>query len=76
MAERIKEHPILGVQEKGAPVKFTFEPRGIFGAIGRCTDCGMVVDGVPNVRTGITPLKAGMDVRTQYGVSEKPFAEQ
>lgn len=52
------------------------KPRGIFCAIGRCTDCVMVVDGVPNVRTCMTPLKEGMDVRTQYGVSEKPFAEQ
>ena len=51
-------------------------PRGIFCAIGRCTDCVMIVDGVPNVRTCITPLKAGMVVRTQYGVSEKPFEEQ
>ena len=52
------------------------KPRGIFCAIGRCTDCVMIVDGVPNVRTCITPLKAGMVVRTQYGVSEKPFEEQ
>lgn len=52
------------------------KPRGIFCAIGRCTDCVMVVDGVANVRTCITPLKAGMDVRTQYGVSAKPFDEQ
>ena len=52
------------------------KPRGIFCAIGRCTDCVMVVDGVPNVRTCITPLKEGMDVRTQYGVSDKPFEEQ
>ena len=36
----------------------------------------MVVDGVPNVRTCITPLKAGMDVRTQYGVSAEPFEQQ
>ena len=49
------------------------KPRGIFCAIGRCTDCVMVVDGVPNVRTCITPLVAGMDVKTQYGVSDKPF---
>lgn len=108
MSERIKEHPILGVQEKGNPVKFTFDgkelegmegepiatalkasgvmvhrytkkehkPRGIFCAIGRCTDCVMVVDGIPNVRTCITPLKEGMDIRTQYGVSDKPFTEQ
>ena len=47
------------------------KPRGIFCAIGRCTDCVMVVDGVPNVRTCITPLKAGMKVETQYGVSPK-----
>lgn len=52
------------------------KPRGIFCAIGRCTDCVMIVDGVPNVRTCITPLKEGMVVKTQYGVSEKPFEEQ
>lgn len=45
------------------------EPRGVFCAIGRCTDCVMVVDGKPNVRTCMTPLVAGMDVRTQDGVA-------
>lgn len=44
-------------------------PRGMFCAIGRCTDCVMVVDGRPNVRTCVTPLKAGMKIETQYGVS-------
>lgn len=52
------------------------KPRGIFCAIGRCTDCVMVVDGKPNIRTCVTPLKEGMKVQTQYGVSEKPFDEQ
>lgn len=47
------------------------EPRGIFCAIGRCTDCVMVVDGKPNVRTCITPLAEGMVVQTQYGVEAK-----
>ncbi len=51
-------------------------PRGIFCAIGRCTDCVMVVDGVPNVRTCVTALKEGMQVCTQYGVSDKPFEDQ
>lgn len=46
-------------------------PRGIFCAIGRCSDCVMVVDGRPNVRTCITPLAEGMKVQTQYGVSAK-----
>ncbi len=43
------------------------EPRGLFCAIGRCTDCVMTVDGVPNVRTCVTPLREGMDVQTQKG---------
>lgn len=47
------------------------EPRGVFCAIGRCTDCVMVVDGEPNVRTCITPLKAGMYVETQEGLGAK-----
>ena len=46
-------------------------PRGIFCAIGRCTDCVMVVDGIPNTRTCVTPLHAGMSVMTQYGTSSK-----
>jgi len=47
------------------------EPRGVFCAIGRCTDCVMIVDGKPNVRTCVTFLKEGMKVETQYGVSKK-----
>jgi predicted molibdopterin-dependent oxidoreductase YjgC len=43
------------------------EPRGIFCAIGRCTDCMMIVDGAPNIRTCITPVKAGMKIETQHG---------
>jgi predicted molibdopterin-dependent oxidoreductase YjgC len=42
-------------------------PRGVFCAIGRCTDCVMVVDGVPNVRTCVTPLRSGMKIETQKG---------
>jgi predicted molibdopterin-dependent oxidoreductase YjgC len=46
-------------------------PRGIFCAIGRCTDCVMVVNGKPNVRTCVTPLEDGMTVRTQYGIGTR-----
>ena len=52
------------------------KPRGIFCAIGRCTDCVMVVNGKPNVRTCVTPLEEGMRVDTQYGVSSEPFDKQ
>ena len=47
------------------------EPRGIFCAIGRCTDCVMIVDGKPNIRTCVTPLQEGMKVQTQYGIKAK-----
>lgn len=42
-------------------------PRGFFCAIGKCSSCFMVVDGVPNVRTCVTPLREGMRVETQTG---------
>lgn len=51
------------------------DPRGVFCAIGRCTDCVMIVDGMANVRTCITPLKKGMIVETQYGVGKKKEGE-
>jgi predicted molibdopterin-dependent oxidoreductase YjgC len=47
------------------------EPRGVFCAIGRCTDCVMIVDGKPNVRTCVTSLAEGMKVETQYGLTKK-----
>ena len=43
-------------------------PRGIFCAIGRCTDCMMIVDGIPNTRTCVTPVRDGMRVETQEGL--------
>lgn len=41
------------------------KPRGVFCGIGRCTDCVMIVDGQPNVRTCVTPVKAGMIIESQ-----------
>ena len=43
-------------------------PRGVFCGIGHCTDCVMTVDGKPNVRTCVTPVRAGMKVETQNGL--------
>jgi len=42
--------------------------RGFFCAIGKCSSCFMIVDGVPNVRTCVTALEAGMKVETQTGM--------
>ena len=46
------------------------QPRGVFCALGRCTDCVMTVDGQPNVRTCVTPVKDGMIVETQAGLGK------
>jgi hypothetical protein len=51
------------------------DPRGVFCAIGRCTDCIMVVDGVPNVRTCVEPLREGMIVQTQIGKGPEKTSE-
>ncbi|MCD8350889.1 MAG: (2Fe-2S)-binding protein [Planctomycetaceae bacterium] len=42
-------------------------PRGFFCAIGNCSSCLMEVDGVPNVRVCVEPLKGGMVVKLQKG---------
>jgi predicted molibdopterin-dependent oxidoreductase YjgC len=47
------------------------EPRGLFCGIGLCTDCVMVVNGKPNVRTCVTPVEENMTVETQYGAGKE-----
>jgi len=51
------------------------EPRGYFCGIGLCTDCMMVVDGVPNVRTCVTPVEEGMRIETQVGLERVRVAD-
>jgi len=46
------------------------KPRGLFCGIGRCTDCAMEVNGVPNVRTCVTEVEEGMTVNTQIGYGQ------
>ena len=43
------------------------QPRGLFCGIGQCTDCAMIVNGIPNVKTCVTPAEEGMVIETQYG---------
>ena len=40
-------------------------PRGLLCCTGACANCMMTVDGVPNVRVCVEPLRAGADVRAQ-----------
>ncbi len=46
-------------------------PQGIFCANGQCSQCSVIVDGVV-LKACITPLCAGMDVRTVRGLPELP----
>lgn len=48
-------------------------PRGFFCAIGNCSSCLMEVDGIPNVRVCVEPLKAGMNVKLQTGSGELKY---
>lgn len=50
------------------------KPRGLFCGIGRCTDCIMTVDGEPNVRTCVTPVREGM--RITSNLKEKSSDER
>ncbi len=47
-------------------------PRGFFCAIGKCSQCMMEVDGVPNIRTCKVYVRDGMEIKTQ---NAKPDAE-
>lgn len=44
------------------------QPRSIFCAIGRCTDCVMTVNNIPNIRTCVTQVEDGMRIVTQRGL--------
>jgi predicted molibdopterin-dependent oxidoreductase YjgC len=48
----------------------TTTPRGYFCGMGICHDCLMVIDGIPNTRACMTPVRAGLRVETQRGVGE------
>ncbi|MGH2615939.1 MAG: (2Fe-2S)-binding protein [Thermomicrobiales bacterium] len=54
------------------------DARGGYCMAGRCADCLVIVNGVPNVAACVTPVAVGLDVRTQHGhgqVDEMPRGE-
>ena len=48
----------------------TGEPRGYFCGMGVCQDCLVTVDGAPNVRACMTPVRQGLRVEIQRGLGE------
>ena len=57
---------VVGIRVNRFSTRYN-QPRGLFCGIGQCTDCVMIVDGIPNVRTCVTPVAEGMVIETQYG---------
>jgi sarcosine oxidase, subunit alpha len=54
-----------GVQTLSRSFKY-HRRRGLLCAAGRCPNCLMTVDGVPNVRACIAPVRSGAVVRSQH----------
>jgi hypothetical protein len=46
------------------------DSRGGYCMIGRCADCFVVVDGVPNIPACVTSVSGEMRVQTQHGLGE------
>jgi aerobic-type carbon monoxide dehydrogenase small subunit (CoxS/CutS family) len=46
------------------------DARGGYCMVGRCADCTVIVDGVPGIRACVTPVRAGIEVRTQHGLGQ------
>jgi len=62
-----------GVKTLTRSVKYE-SPRGFFCGIGKCSSCLMRVNGIPNVRTCIAPLKEGICVEMQDKLADLPSA--
>ena len=43
----------------------TQSPRGVFCGMGICYECRMIVDGIANVRTCMTPAMPGSQIKVQ-----------
>jgi len=48
-------------------------PRGAFCMIGKCSSCFMKIDGIPNSRTCIEPVREGIKVEVQEGLADIPL---
>ena len=51
-------------------------PRGAFCMIGKCSSCLSMVNGVPNTRICIEPVREGLRVYSQKGFPEVPKVEE
>lgn len=64
-----------GVRKFSDSIQYN-HPRGWFCGIGKCSSCLMRVNGVPNIRTCITPLEEDMEIQRQGGKGQLPKRTQ
>ncbi|MFW6122220.1 MAG: FAD-dependent oxidoreductase, partial [Petrotogales bacterium] len=64
----------VGIKKLSTSIKYD-DPRGFFCGIGKCSSCLMKVNGIPNVRTCIAPLKKGISVEMQDKFADLPAAD-
>lgn len=72
LIEAIEDEPIAAALLAAGISVFRYteklnKPRSVFCAIGRCSDCAMIVDGKPYVRACVTKVRDGMVVERQHG---------
>ena len=58
---------VLGYDERSG------HARGILCGIGHCYNCRVTIDGVTDARSCITPVREGMDVRSQKGPEKEEW---
>jgi len=64
-----------GITKFSESIRF-HRARGFFCGIGKCSSCLMTVNGIPNVRTCIVPLKEKVEVKTQDTFASWPNKQQ
>jgi len=57
-----------GIMTYNESLKF-YRPRGFFCAIGRCSSCFAIVNGIPNTKLCVTSVKPGLKIKTQKGIA-------
>jgi len=60
---------LLAAGQRAWRISQTGEPRGVFCGIGACFDCTLTVDGTANVRACLIPVRDGMTITTDVGLS-------
>jgi len=59
---------LLAAGERCLRIDEAGNPKGAVCCIGACWECRCSIDGVPDTRACMTPVRDGMNVRRQHGL--------